>query len=312
MAASGSTGALGGGQRIAQRRRIGVALRWIGGHRASDDRREGRRELVQVGRGGPARRQGAGRVNGGDRRTTGQHLVQHGAKRPHIAPCRGGLTREPLRGGVAERADHLGRSGQGIRRAVERRNPEVDEVERPVIVDQDVRRLDVAVDDSLVMGGRQRVGDDRRDRDSLAGRQRPFGNALVEWPAGDEVHDQGGFLGVVDEVARADDRRVVDRAERRRLSFEPGSCGRVGDDMRVQALERHDLPRAFVARTPDRGHPADGVAVEQPIALGDQMIVHPESAPRTATHVVAQAVVGPLQGRHRNATDDAGSGRMSA
>ena len=107
---------VGGGQRVTQRRRVGVSLRWIGGHRAGDDRARGppgagRGRRVPPGS-PPGRRPG----RRGDRRIP-VSISYSTAPSAHTSDSRprSVVTREPLRGGVAERADHRRTSRSGRR-----------------------------------------------------------------------------------------------------------------------------------------------------------------------------------------------------
>ena len=100
----------------------------------------------------------------------------------------------------------------------------------------------------------------------------------LERPSRHEIHDQRGRVRVVDQPARVHDRRVIDRAQRLGLAFEPGSRDGIGHDMRVELLDRHDLAGPLVAGAPDGGHPARRVPVEKRVAVGDPCLVHQMSA----------------------------------
>ena len=278
MTASGSGGADRAEHRLAELGGVRVAVRRIARHRPCDDRREVGRQAIERRRGGATRLERARQVRVRDGRRAGEHLVQDRAKGPDIRSRRDRVTEQALRRRVAERPDHRrGRRQVAIRRIHQRGDPEIDQVDRPVIVDQDVAGLDIAMDDPVVVRDGERVGDDAGDRDRLARGQRTAGDAFVERPALDEVHDQRRRVRVLDQLARPDDRRVVHRAHGDRFAFQPGPGRRIGDDVRVQSLDGHDLARPLVPRTPDRRHAPARVPVEQSVATGDEVLVHPPS-----------------------------------
>ena len=80
----------------------------------------------------------------------------------------------------------------------------------------------------------------------------------LEWSARHEIHDQRGRVRVVDQPARLDDRRVVDRTQGRRLALQPRPGDRVGHDMGWRRLiatispVHSSLARQTVAIPPDR------------------------------------------------------------
>ena len=82
--------------------------------------------------------------------------------------------RQPLRRNVVEganRAAGLGHSGL----AQHARNPEVDQIGEIVVIEQDVRRFDVAVDEPNLVGGMQSFGDLADDTHRAGGFQRAAG-----------------------------------------------------------------------------------------------------------------------------------------
>ena len=67
-----------------------------------------------------------------------------------------------------------GRSDARARRGLDagkERDAEVDDLGPPARVDEDVRRLQIAVDDAALVRVLERVGDDRRDVEKALGRQ---------------------------------------------------------------------------------------------------------------------------------------------
>ena len=103
------------------------------------------------------------RVVSGEGRLAGEHLVEQGAERVEVAAGAGGLAERLLGRQVGHRADEgaAAHSGPGLRRG----QAEIAEPGAPVVVDPDVRRLQVAVDDAARVGVLERAGDVRRDLD---------------------------------------------------------------------------------------------------------------------------------------------------
>ena len=146
----------------------------------------------------------------------------------------------------------------------------------------------------------------------------PSAMRSLERPPRHEVHDQRRSIRVVDQAARADDRRVVDGAQRLGLALEPRPSDRVGHDVRMELLDRDDLARPLVPGAPDRGHPARRVPVQKRVSVADPCLVHQMSA----SHPMRRPLVhhseepckaipksGPAMGRaamcqHRSVPDD--------
>ena len=197
------------------------------------------------------------------------------------------------------------RPGGGQRLVVglhEARDAEVDEVHGAGILDQDVCRLHVAVHDPRPVCDAERVRDRTGDRPGLLRLERSIRrDALLKRAAGSEVHHERRIVRVVDDLARPDDRRVVERPERGRLSLEAGPRGRIGHQERVESLECHDLAGSLVERTPERRHPPDGMTLQRAISPVDQSVAHPT---QSTTIGVSASAPGPrvgLQSRVRAA-----------
>ena len=95
-------------------------------------------------------------IGGVERWPQGQELVEGQAQAVHVAPGIG-LAAQSLWRQVAQRADHIAGVGQVL--AVARlRQAEVGDPDVALGVEQQVRWLDVAVEDSLAVGVGQRFG----------------------------------------------------------------------------------------------------------------------------------------------------------
>lgn len=124
----------------------------------------------------------------------GGRVHQHAAQREHIAGGCEGAAEHLFRRHVAGRAHRRTGTGQPAagRRVDEPGDPEVDQP-RPLDGEQDVRRFDVAVDQSGAVDGRQRAGEPQRERPGAPYGQRPLGgDQLLEGRTG---HELGGHPG---------------------------------------------------------------------------------------------------------------------
>src|SRR5262245_47034069 len=171
----------------------------------------------------------------------GEHLVQDAAERPYIAP----LVRGPascllwahVRGGAQNYSHPRHRraaDGRRRRRISARRNrrlqyfrePKVQNLHRAIRSHLDVRWLQIAVNDPLLMGGFERIGNLTCHGHRVVNWQRPGLQSLGERLALDKFEDQklcsGGFLEAVD----GRDVWMVQRGEHAR--FAPEACDAIG------------------------------------------------------------------------------------
>ena len=121
---------------------------------------------------------------------------------------------------VVGRAEHAPVGGQAL--LVERAgDPEVGDLGRALLVDQDVLGLDVAVDDVARVRGAERARDLDRVGHRLGDRQAAAAaDALLERLALDVLEDDVGAAVVLARVDHADDVRVRELGDRARLAAE--------------------------------------------------------------------------------------------
>ena len=111
---------------------------------------------------------------------------------------------------------------------------------RQLVLEHDVRRLDVAVDQALRVGGGQARGDLHADPQQLLQLERAaLVDPLLEREPGDEFHDQEGPAAPLADGVDGDDVRVGDGRGRLRLAGEPPPRGLIGRPLRRQRLDRH-------------------------------------------------------------------------
>ena len=127
-----------------------------------------------------------------ERDLAGEHLVEHDAQRVEVRLAGDRLAERLLGRDVVGRAEHAPVGGQPL--LVERAgDPEVGDLGRALLVDQDVLGLDVAVDDVAGVGGAERAGDLDRVGDRLGDRQPPVAaDAVLERLALDVLEDDVG------------------------------------------------------------------------------------------------------------------------
>ncbi len=235
--------ARGAGEVAAARRTLGRHLRQRGGH----DVVEGRRQL-RATRAGPGWRLVEVRVEHGQLavavvwRLAGQALEQHAAQRVHVGPSVHVGALDLLGGDVGDRAHERSVAGQAVRTRGVPGEPEVAQT-RPLAGDQDVRRLDVAMDQAGGVRDVEARTDVLDERDgalglecTLATQQRA--QVLAVDPLHRDVEEPLVFAG----VEHRDDAWMLqqrgDLALPQETLAEPG----VGCERRVEHLERHGPP----------------------------------------------------------------------
>ncbi len=88
----------------------------------------------------------------------------------------------------------------------------------PVVGDDHVLRLDVAVDDAAVVGVRQRVGEREADAQHVAVAERALGLEHVERAAADQLGHEVAAAGILAGVEHGHDPRVVQARRGQRLA----------------------------------------------------------------------------------------------
>jgi hypothetical protein len=158
-----------------------------------------------------------GRIVSAVQRRVADRIGGLGFERKHSRQALEGDHRERVeirRGGGRRAGDLLGRpvggsaetlGGGGLAgRAGEKGDAEVGELHAPVVAEQDVLALHVAVEDASIVRGGQRRADSHEDRARAPLLQRTLGQRLLEGAALDELHDQERVLGAVELVEHAD------------------------------------------------------------------------------------------------------------
>ena len=207
----------------------------------------------------------------------GEHLEEHDPESPDVGAPVDGLPARLLGRHVGGRAEDQARLGARVRergrlREVARRarrrvagpglgEAEVEHLDLAARRQLDVRGLEVAVDDPLLVGFLERLGHLPRDRERLVHGDRPALQPRREVLALDELHHQDGdprrvFERRGLEAVEVRDARVVERGEELRLAIEAGEPFGVGREGARQELERDVAAELRVPGAVDLAHAA--------------------------------------------------------
>jgi hypothetical protein len=200
-----------------------------------------------------------------------QHLEQHRAKRPdvrafiHHSAAR--LLGRHVCGGAEDHA-RLRHRGRRQRRRVHRvctrpgrrihrfREPEVEHLHRAVVANLDVRGLEIAMDDALLVRGLEGRGGLLRDRHRVGQRHRAARDVHGQILAFDEFHDQGARAPRLLDAVDGRDVRMIQRRQRFRFALKAREPVRVlCKDLRKD-LDRDVAAQPRVGRAIDLAHAA--------------------------------------------------------
>ena len=243
-------------------------------------------------------------VGGGlERGLPRQHLVRDAAEREDVAPgidvglahrlFRAHVVRGPQTDAGTRQAGvlpHVGREGDA----------EVGD-DRVVVLEEDVARLHVAMDDPLFVGVLQRVGDARGHAHDLVDLQPPPGvEPLPKRFARHEGGDEVDLPVRLPRVVQREDVRMLEVRRRPDLAQEPRRPDRVGE-LGSQNLDRHLATMALVGRKIDRRHAArpdladDRIPPAQGVVEGGDGIGHrgKMSPPRSERQVDVVPSIAP-------------------
>ena len=135
------------------------------------------------------------------------------------------------------------------------RQPEVQHLHGAVLADFDVGRLQIAMDDPLLVRRFEGFGDLLRDRQRLVKRDRSARDALREILALDQLHHEGlHAVGVLQPVDRGDV-RMIQRGEDFRFALKARQAVGVGCQRRWEDLDGDLTLQLRVRRPIDFPHP---------------------------------------------------------
>ena len=184
---------------------------------------------------------------------------------------------------VAGRAEHRARHRQRVHSGGAG-DSEVRDVDVVVPVEQEVRRLDVSVDDAMAVGGVERRGrlpePFERLPDLLGA---VYTDPVLEGTAAQVLHDDEGPLRVLADVEDRDDVRLPGQPRRRqRLACEPSSDRVVARVAVGEQLDRDGAPERRVGRAVDLAHSSARDALRRAIARRQDVRVDRHAKERPA------------------------------
>ena len=198
-----------------------------------------------------------------------ERLPEDDADSPDVALGGRLFAGEPLRGDVRERSGHVSDCGQRVR-TVELREPEVEKPDGELVLavlDEDVRRLHVAVDDSRAVRMGEGIEELGGDLDRLLVGELPSPEHLAESPARHVLVGDVDVARVVSDVVGAHAPLVPQPLRGERLALGAGgSLPLAGDD-----LERDVEPRLLVAGEPDRAVSSAAEGADRAVAPEDEL-----------------------------------------
>ena len=189
----------------------------------------------------------------GERQRAGEQFVSENAQRIGVGRRRELGSERLLGSHVGRGAEHLsGPRGLGVGIADHLGDAVVGNLDRAVRGEQQVLRLDVAVENARLVRVLQRSarGEDdparRLRRDALGGESLPDGSALQQ------LHDEEAHAFVFDIVVDRHDVRMLERRQQAGLADEPAPHRGVGGERTRELLDRHRSVELPVGTPPTR------------------------------------------------------------
>ena len=219
-------------------------------------------------------------------RRSRRHLVEHRAERVEVAARVDVLAASLLGGHVGDGPHHGSRARELVLRA-RRRLQRVDARERPGLLGQaeveqlrlaavgheDVRGLDVPVDDSLGVGRIERVGDLRPEVEDALRLHRLAADRVLQRLALHPLHHDEGVALVLGDVVDHADVRMREGGAGARLARESFPRLRARGHVLGQQLEGHAAAQARVLGLVDHTHAAPSELGEDPV-VGERLADH--------------------------------------
>ena len=135
----------------------------------------------------------------------------------------------------------------------------------PALGHEEVRRLDVAVNDPFGMRGRKAIRNLAADVEHLLDRQRLAGDSLLERAAIEQFQHDVRLPFVLADVVDGADIGVVERRDGARLSLKPFEHVAGADRRRRQKLDRDGPAQAEVFGAIHHAHPARAERFHDPV-----------------------------------------------
>ncbi|HEV8702079.1 MAG TPA: hypothetical protein VGV60_12470 [Candidatus Polarisedimenticolia bacterium] len=170
--------------------------------------------------------------------------------------------REPGQRPVRRRAGATGKCGRRTLGPRQLRQAEIEDLDPAVARDEQVLRLQVAVDDPLLVSRRQPLGDLPGIVQRLAGGERAAGQPVAQRRPFEQLLDDVRRPLVRSGVEHGQDVRVVELPHGARLLLEAAQPLGIGHERGRQDLHRHVTRQAGVAGAIHLSHPAGADGAE--------------------------------------------------
>src|SRR5580704_1459927 len=133
-------------------------------------------------------------------------------------------------------------------------SPKSADLDPPLLVDEDVFRLDVAVNDPLVVRELQCLADLRHDLERLVRPELAVADQCSQVDSVDILHHEVEILLGPAEIVDLDDMRVIEPGQRLGLAGEAFGKGRIITDSRRQNLDGNEAVQLPLPRLVDNSH----------------------------------------------------------
>ena len=204
-----------------------------------------------------------------EREPAGEHPEEDHAERVHVARRAGGLARGLLGRDVRRGPHHRSRLGERSG-AAHARDPEVGDLGPAVVVEEHVRRLQVAMDEPAVVRVREPGRDAARDLLGLGvGQRRALAEPVLERSARQvlEHHERpAGDLAVVEELVH------VRMRERRRCAGLALEARRIG--VAAEQLQSDAAAELEILGEEDLGHRSVAEPLDDAVPARDEALAH--------------------------------------
>ena len=215
-----------------------------------------------------------------ERDVAGQQLVEHDSERVHVGVHVDRLAARLLRGDVVRGSEHGPRLRDAALHVERARDAEVRDLRAAVTVQQHVLRLDVPVDEAVLVCERERTGDVDCDLERLAHLETSFADdELLEVLAVDVLEDDVLAAFFLTPVDHRDDARVLELRHGAGFALEALDEVVVFVVLLVQDLQRHVALEERVVSPVDAGHAAVADDLLQLVSSCDRLSDHGRKLP---------------------------------
>ena len=188
--------------------------------------------------------------------TSGERLIQDDAKRVQVCPAVNRLALPLFRAHISRGADHALGQPRRCGTLGDFGNPKVRDIGFARIVEKDIGRLEIAVDNALGMGIVDGRSDSGEDVGHGPNRERPVLEPIGERTAGHIAHDDERLAVLLAVVVHRHDAAVLEHRHGPRLAIEAGAKSRVKKHLARQNLDGHRSSKAGIVGLEDGSHSA--------------------------------------------------------